>query len=162
MLAILARCDIMVTSNDEREKIMGTRSLTYVFTERNEFQGKVYEPRPLICLYRQYDGYPTGHGRELADFLDGMKVVNGLGSETEKLANGMGCLAAQLVANFKVEAGQFYMEEARLQNDCGQEYEYHVYADKVEIIKIGSNNDNVIFSGTWAELKEYCSKERYE
>jgi hypothetical protein len=140
---------------------MGTRSLTYVFTEHNEFNGKTYEPRPLVCMYRQYDGYPTGHGRELAEFLDGLTMVNGLGmDETRKVANGTGCLAAQLVANFKTEAGQFYMEEARLKNDCGQEYEYYVFADKVEIYR--NWTDKIIFSGTWAELKDYCAVEHYE
>ena len=135
MLAISCGSDIMDTSNNEREKIMGTRSLTYVYTEQAEFQGKVYKPRPLICMYRQYDGYPTGHGKEIAVFLKEMRVVNGLGvgEDNTMTANGMGCLAAQLVANFKVEAGQFYMEEAKLKKDCGQEYEYHVYENKVEI-----------------------------
>ena len=31
---------------------MGTRSLTYVY--ENE--------APIICMYRQFDGYPSGHG----------------------------------------------------------------------------------------------------
>ena len=51
------------------------------------------------------DGYPDGHGQELADFLTGFQVVNGIGGDDEinypKLANGLGCLAAQTIAHLK-------------------------------------------------------------
>ena len=33
---------------------MGTRSLTFVYDEYGE---------KIINMYRQYDGYPSGHGR---------------------------------------------------------------------------------------------------
>ena len=45
---------------------MGTRSLTYVYDDNND---------PIICMYRQFDGYPTGHGSELADFLTPFKII---------------------------------------------------------------------------------------
>ena len=48
---------------------MGTRSLTFVY------DGK----EPMINMYRQYDGYPQGHGKELADFLNSGTMVNGFG-----------------------------------------------------------------------------------
>ena len=48
---------------------MGTRSLTFVYDEDT----------PLINMYRQYDGYPSGHGAELADFLNKSKYsISGL------------------------------------------------------------------------------------
>ncbi len=50
---------------------MGTRALTFVYDG----------DKPIVNLYRQYDGYPTGHGAELAQFLDGFKIVNGIGAE---------------------------------------------------------------------------------
>ena len=64
---------------------MGTRSLTYIYDSHNE--------DILTCIYRQYDGYITGHGLELASYLSGFKIVNGLGARDEnvKVANGMGC-----------------------------------------------------------------------
>lgn len=76
---------------------MGTRCLTIV-----EESG-----RGEICvLYRQHDGYPTGRGAELKSFLEGMQVVNGLGpGNMNRMANGMDCLAAQLVAHFKKGPG---------------------------------------------------------
>lgn len=99
---------------------MGTRSLTIV----EEAGGA-----EICVLYRQYDGYPTGHGAELKSFLHGIQIVNGLGlGDMNRTANGMGCLAAQLIANFKTEPGGFYLYPAG-SRDCGEEYIYTVYLD---------------------------------
>ena len=40
--------------------------------------------------------------------------------------NGMGCLAASLIANFKQSPGGFYIHPVS-QKNCGQDYEYHIY-----------------------------------
>ena len=60
-------------------------------------------------LYRQYDGYPEGHGTDLLNFLKGMNLVNGINSKNIKLriSNGMDCLAAQIVAHYKQQPGYF-------------------------------------------------------
>jgi hypothetical protein len=121
-------------------------------------------------MYRQYDGYPTGHGAELAEFLAPFHMVNGLSTnETRKVANGMGCLAAQLVANFKDEAGGFYLYPTSAV-DCGQDYEYHIYnKDKELRIAITNRGCNFfgltqsdtnerIFEGTLAEFTEFCTE----
>jgi len=78
---------------------MGTRSLTYVYDVGE----------PILCMYRQFDGYPSGHGAELADFLLPIDLINGfeIADQGRKAANGMGCLAAQLVVHFKSDAGGF-------------------------------------------------------
>lgn len=140
---------------------MGTRALTFVYDEYN---------KPLINLYRQYDGYPSGHGAELAEFLSGFHITNGISSgETRRTANGMGCLAAQVVAHFKESVGGFYIHSVDA-TDCGQDYEYHVYRNKdkevcVRITDRGCNmfglttsdtNDS-IFDGTVAEFTKYCT-----
>jgi hypothetical protein len=84
---------------------MGTRSAT-VFID-NEFES----PREICVLYRQFDGYCDGHGKELKEFLQGMQIVNGMnGKEGPKFANGGGCLAAQVIGHFKEHSpGQFYV-----------------------------------------------------
>jgi len=132
---------------------MGTRSLTFVYNE----QGK-----PILNLYRQYDGYIKGHGAELAEFLNGLTLVNGFGREEKNIANGMGCLAAQMIAHFKDSVGGFYIHSV-MDTDCGQDYEYHVYKDRVEVRGPGSifnpgPNDN-LFKGTWAEFAKFCKVE---
>jgi hypothetical protein len=122
---------------------MGTRSLTFVYDG----------DEPMINMYRQFDGYPSGHGSELATFLNSFDaIVNGISvGDNRKIANGMGCLAAQLIAHFKIDAGGFYIYPVTA-NDCGQDYEYHVYEDKVVI----KDPSEVIFSGTYAEFKDFC------
>ena len=125
---------------------MGTRSLTFVY------DGK----EPMINMYRQFDGYPSHHGSKLAEFLNSFDaIVNGIRvGDNRKIANGMGCLAAQLIAHFKIDAGGFYMYPVTAK-DCGQEYEYHVYENKVVV----KNPTEVIFSGTWTEFNDFCSAE---
>ena len=120
---------------------MGTRSLTFVY------EGEM----PIINMYRQYDGYPTGHGQELADFLLSGELVNGYSEKQSVQFNGMGCLAAQMIANFKNSVGGFYIHSID-STDCWQEYEYHVYEDKVVL----KNPTEVIFSGTWDEFHSFC------
>ena len=121
---------------------MGTRSLTFVYQE-----GK-----PILNMYRQFDGYPTGHGQELANFLLSGEMVNGIPvGENQLYFNGMGCLAAQLIANFKKSAGGFYIYPIG-STDCWQEYEYHVYENKVVV----KNPDEVIFDGSWEKFLSFC------
>lgn len=127
---------------------MGTRSLTFVYDDN----------KAIINMYRQFDGYPSGHGQELAEFLGSFAAVtNGIRmGDTRKTANGMGCLAAQLVSNFKTEVGGFYLYPTSAK-DCGQEYEYHVYADKVVVKESAYGaGGKQIFKGSWSEFMDYC------
>jgi hypothetical protein len=96
---------------------MGTRSLTKV----------IEDGKAIVCMYRQFDGYPQGHGRELAEFLAPITMVNGLSGQPVKVANGYGCLAAQIVTHFKAQhdAGGIYLYEPEA-SDCGEEYVYLV------------------------------------
>jgi hypothetical protein len=67
----------------------------------------------------------------LVEFLDGSKVVDGLGMDevkSKRVFNGAGCLSAQLVAHFKDGAGGIYIEPITAK-DCGQEYEYEIVVD---------------------------------
>jgi hypothetical protein len=149
---------------------MGTRSLTFVYDTYKARNGRAVH-RPIINLYRQYDGYPEGHGAELVEFLKQFKLVNGLGGESKaRTANGMGCLAAQLVSNFKGnEAGQFYLHPTDAKN-CGQDYEYHIYANgptfRVKVVNKGCNmfgltmsdTNEVIFDGILAKAEDFCKE----
>ena len=120
---------------------MGTRSLTFVY------DGDV----PVINIYRQYDGYPSGHGHELAQFLDSKNLVNGFGEQNSFEANGMGCLAAQLIVQLKHGVGGIYIYPVS-STDCFQDYEYHVYEDRVVV----KDPTAVIFEGTWEEFAQFC------
>jgi hypothetical protein len=102
-------------------------------------------------MYRQFDGYPKGHGLELAEFLNSKTIINGFQDQTMAThANGMGCLAAQMVAHFKTEIGGIYLHRVDLNNH--EDYDYHVYEDKVQVVYWGKD----IFSGSWGEFLEFC------
>jgi len=86
----------------------------------------VYEgDKILVSIYRQMDGYPSGLGEELKAFLSGLKLVNGL-SGVRAVANGMGCLAAQVVAHLKDGAGSIYIRDTGPESH-GEQYVYNLY-----------------------------------
>lgn len=92
---------------------MGTRSITIVKDGTVE----------IVKMYRQMDGYPTGHGADLKEFVGNRPVGNGINSQLEnaKGFNGMGCMAAALVAHFKERIGDIYLVGSM---GCGEEYVY--------------------------------------
>lgn len=130
---------------------MGTRCLTVVMDGEDE----------IMLMYRQMDGYPTGHGQELKEFLDGIKICNGIGSEQSqgKWANGMGCLAAQIVAHFKTVIGRIYLYKPGTR-DCW-EYIYTVWANNQEIsLEVTDPERNVLYKGLVKDFDpEKCEEE---
>lgn len=133
---------------------MGTRSLTFLYDAKNE--------KPFLCMYRQFDGYKEGHGQELATFLAPITLLNGYGDQKAGThANGMGCLAAQMVTYFKGPhgIGGFYLHSPDT-TDAGQEYEYHVFPDEVRVIENHwQKPDSTIFSGSWKEFAVWTGAE---
>jgi hypothetical protein len=124
---------------------MGTRSLTHIRDNG----------RPLVTIYRQYDGYPSEHGKDVAEFLKPITLRNGYSGDDKAgtHANGMGCLAAQLIGHLKGDQiGNVYVYEAGA-TDCGEEYVYDVHADQgtlhLKCTKIGWGDtpDRVLFDG---------------
>lgn len=124
---------------------MGTRSLTVMRDTWNRD-----EPEEVVVMYRQMDGYPTGHGRDLANFLNGMVVGNGISMNgPKKFANGMGCLAAQIIAHFKNESGVggIYLHPAGTR-DAGEEFIYYVDAGHDEQLTI------TVYETDWGHDKD--------
>lgn len=148
---------------------MGTRSLTTFIETWKDDSGK-QKKQEIVTMYRQYDGYPSGHGQDLAEFLSQGKLVNGIGLKDTIVFNGMGCLTAQVVAHFKDGSGGIYLQRAN--KDSWENYRYHVIGDFdtkeiiIKVFEIGYmkgdkyiNKARVIFEGTPKELLEYCKKE---
>jgi hypothetical protein len=133
---------------------MGTRSLTIFNNE--------WDNEEIVVLYRQYDGYPTGHGRDLLNFLNNMNMVNGISNnEKRKIANGMGCLSAQIVAYLKEAPGDFYLHSAGTR-DIGEEFIYTLYYTeelKIKVQDTYDGEDNVIFDGNTKEYKDWINLE---
>lgn len=123
---------------------MSTRSLTRIID--NEF-----DTNELLCvIYRQFDGYPEVHGAELKEFLKDKTIVNGISATLDKnkyLANGAGCLAAQLIAHLKDGVGNIYIEQPSLETT--QEYVYTITTKSEHPIKLTVQRRNkVIYDGT--------------
>ena len=107
---------------------MGTRSLTRINNKNNQ---------EICVLYRQMDGYPSGHGKELAAFLEGFTIVNGYNPDMKgKVANGATCLAAQIIAHFKTGVWDFYLYPAGTYG-IGEEYIYYVDCCQEKGITLG-------------------------
>ena len=95
---------------------MGTRAIT------NVFDGDTL----LVTIYRQMDGYLDGHGAEMKKAIGERKLVNGIQGDRASVANGMGCLAAILIASLKgdMEAGGIYINKP--DPDASEEYTYTI------------------------------------
>jgi hypothetical protein len=144
---------------------MGTRSLTTFVETYKDNSGKKVK-NEIVTMYRQFDGYMEGHGKDLADFLAGGKLVNGIGGGDKFVFNGMGCLSAQVVAHFKDGAGGFYLQRAN--KNSGEEFRYKVIGDletkeiTIEVFEVGYintkgdyvNKAKKIFSGSPKQLQD--------
>jgi len=135
---------------------MGTRSLINFF-EDDEI---------LATVYRQMDGYPEGRGLELAEFLVSMTLVNGIcmGSDQGKIANGVGCLAAQWISAEKDGVGSVYIYPTGTTGG-DEEYIYNVRAElgvdiDIEVVDVGWDQPNLVyFRGTPEALVAFIRAE---
>ena len=104
---------------------MSTRALVNI-VQRQEGRSfsKTLEPSAIHTqIYKHYDGHPERLGVTLASYLKGYDIRNGIPSEYQgPIANGMGCLSAQLVSYLKEEPGNVY-----LQPPADPEWEDYVY-----------------------------------
>lgn len=141
---------------------MGTRSKTSFIEKRGE------KLTHLVSVYQQYDGYIEGVGHCLAKYILDKEICNGirLGRDTSKLANGFGCLIAQIIRDFKEDVGGLYI----IEEDDIQEYNYDIIfnsdlyysdlnveyeTDKYFEVKVTDWNKKTIFEGTLKELLEF-------
>ena len=126
---------------------MGTRA-TISIAKREE--GVSFSEKPdkvLVSIYHHYDGYPEYLGVTLANYLENKKITNGLGKDRERCFNGLGCMAASIIAELKDEAGNVYIDDP--ENPHGWlDYEYVIWGDSGKDIWISIfDGDNCIFVG---------------
>ena len=135
------------TPTKEINNHMGTRSITRVHSDTKDSP-------VILSIYRQMDGYWEGMGQDLQAFVDGKVVLNGFGSNTPKnAANGMECLALQLVVHLKTPSmlGGIYLAGEYDTEDCM----YDIYLDaEGKLVLEGDNyGEKRILSGKSAEPK---------
>jgi hypothetical protein len=105
-----------------------------------------------VDIYHHWDGYPEGLGVTLASYLDGKKITNGLSDRNDySVFNGMGCLAASVVAELKDGPGDVYIEP---RNSHGWiDYHYYIWGDTYKDIWISIFSEGeCIFVGLPTQL----------
>ena len=91
---------------------MATRAKIHIARREEGVSFSEIPEKVIVSIYSHWDGYPEGLGVQLAEYFDGKVVTNGLGSRDDYDAfNGMGCLAASLVAELKDGPGNVYIED---------------------------------------------------
>ena len=126
---------------------MGTRA-TIKIAKREE--GVSFSEKPekfMVSIYHHFDGYPEYLGVTLANYLEDKKIVNGLGEDRDTVFNGLGCMAASIIAELKEEAGNVYIEDPERPSSW-LDFEYYIWGDTGKDIWISIfDGDECIFVG---------------
>ena len=132
-----------------------------------------------VVVYVQFDGYPSGLGLELANFLCNIRIVNGLSMEDEfvgldtsqglqhlmqqlvnrgrepqplgRVANGFEDLIAQFIALKKQRPGNMYVYPVNINaKDCGADFTYTVNEEDLSVsVNAGKRM-------TFAKFRAFC------
>ena len=137
---------------------MATRAIIRIAEREDGVSFSEHPERIRTQIYHHYDGYPKHLGCNLAEFLCDFRVVNGLPTnyfENIKVANGMGCLTAQLIAALKEESGNVYVDYPDTDRD-DVEFTYYIWGcvGKDIWMSIFDLHDNCIFVGKPQQLIE--------
>ena len=131
---------------------MGTRATINIARREEGVSVSEFPDKVMVSIYQHFDGYPEGLGVTLASYLDGKKIVNGLGIERDIVFNGLGCLAASLIAELKDGPGNVYIEDPERKHGW-IDYEYYVWGDTGKDIWISIFSDgDCIFVGKPQQL----------
>ena len=106
-------------------------------------------------IYNHYDGHPERLGVTLASYLKGYDITNGIISGVQgPIANGIGCLLAQLVSYLKDEPGNIYLRPPG--NIDFEDYVYYIWIKENEEIMISIFNyeEECIYVGDCESLIE--------
>lgn len=96
---------------------------------------------PIIAsIYKHTYGVYRDHGNELKMFMKDIRLLNETvtGESDRRIADGMGCLAAQLIKSLKKKPGEVYMIPTGMSQN--EDFTYDVYTDKGHICVTSTNN----------------------
>ena len=151
---------------------MATRAIIRVVEREEGVTFSEHQEDYHTQLYHHFDGYPEGLGVTLANYLNDISVVNGVSGDSHQ-ANGLGCLATQLVVHLKTgdeadwdlkgKPGNVYIDKAGAKRDW-IDYIYYVWATegKDVWISIFDYNDECIFVGTSQKLLNKYKETDYD
>jgi hypothetical protein len=107
---------------------MATRAKIHIARREEGVSFSEIPEKVMVSIYNHFDGYPEGLGVKLASYLEDKKITNGLGKDRYSVFNGLGCMAASIIAELKDEAGQIYIEDPTRPHGW-IDYEYYVWGD---------------------------------
>lgn len=136
---------------------MSTRSTTTVING--------HDNTVVATFYRQSDGYPSGHGQDLVDFLKGGTVTNGIRFGSTAF-NGAGDLAFRLIASMKddpSEPGNFYCIPSTDGWDVDFDYTISALPGQPILVSCssrgwGNDPDELLFRGTVEEFEAWVKE----
>ena len=136
---------------------MATRAMISVARREEGVSFSEIPDKTVVEIYHHWDGYPEGLGVKLASYLDDKSIVNGLGGKDNEdiVFNGIGCMAASIVAQLKDGPGNVYIEDRG--SHAWIDYEYFIWGDTDKEIWISIFEDSeCIFVGKPRQLlKKY-------
>ena len=136
---------------------MSTRALINIVNrQEGRSFSKTLKPSAIHTqVYNHYDGHPERLGVTLASYLKDYDIRNGIPNEYQgPIANGIGCLAAQLVSYLKDEPGSIYLQPPR--NIDFEDYVYYIWVKENTriMISIFDYNNECIYVGDCESLIE--------
>ena len=135
---------------------MATRAKIHIARREEGVSFSEIPEKIMVSIYNHYDGYPEGLVVTLASYLDDKKITNGLGKNRYSCFNGLGCMAASIIAELKDEAGNVYIEDP-VRPHGWIDYEYYVWGDdgKDIWISIFDGGDCIFVGKPRALLSKY-------
>ena len=127
---------------------MATRAMISIAKREQRGSFSEVPNQTIVDIYHHWDGYPEGLGVTLANYLLGTRIVNGIGPKDNEdvIFNGMGCLAASIVAELKDGPGNVYIEPR--ESHGWIDYQYYIWGDTDKEIWISIfSDDECIFVG---------------
>ena len=134
---------------------MATRAMISIAKREEGVSFSEIPDKTIVEIYHHWDGYPEGLGVTLARYLDNMRITNGISSKDDEnyLFNGVGCMAASIVAHLKDGPGNVYIEPRN--SHAWIDYEYFIWGDTDKDIWISIfSDDECIFVGKPEKLLE--------
>ena len=132
---------------------MATRAKVHIARREEGVSFSEIPEKVIVSIYSHWDGYPEGLGVTLASYLNDKRIVNGISNKDDEdlIFNGMGCLAASLVAELKDGPGNVYIESR--ESHSWIDYYYYIWGDEGKSIYISIfSDDECIFVGEPEDL----------
>lgn len=86
------------------------------------------EGQTLVTIYKHYDGYPSGLGKDILNIISNKPITNGIKGQPKlgESFNGFDCLVASFISLTKTNVGDVYIKPENSFGELGENYLYTV------------------------------------